>query len=226
MDDPRAGNGSRDQWGSNMRILQTTLLLCGIWIVAGCATVTTGSNDTVTIDTDPTGATCHVTRGDKQIGVVNPTPGSLEVPKSQHDLTVRCDREGYLTSQGMIESGFQAMTLGNAILGGFIGLAVDAASGAMTRYEDGVRVTMIPESFPTAAERDAFFDRVIAGVEDRYKVAVQQIEKNCGDASNCEQKLKEAEMQRDARLAELERQRGEAAIAGEPGKAGETTASG
>ena len=209
-----------------MRIHETISMLCGIWIVAGCATVTTGSNDTVTIDTDPSGAACHLTRGDKQIGVVNPTPGSLKVPKSQHDLTVRCDREGYLTSQGTIGSGLQAMTLGNLILGGVIGLAVDAASGAMTRYEDGVRVTMIPASFLTTAERDTFFDRVIADLKDRYKVAVQEIEKNCGDASNCEQKLKEAERQRDARLAELERQRGEAAIAGEPGKARETTASG
>jgi len=133
-----------------MFIRNITLLLSCLWLVAGCATITTGSNDTVTIDTEPSGAACILTRGVKQVGAVNPTPGSLEVPKSQDDLTVRCDRAGYLTSQGTIASGFQAMTLGNLILGGVVGLVVDAASGAMTRYEDGVKITMIPESFPTS----------------------------------------------------------------------------
>jgi len=198
-----------------MRLLKTIALLCGLALVAGCATITTGSNDLVTIDTDPSGATCKLTRGDKQIGAINPTPGSLEVPKSQHDLTVRCEREGYLTSEGTLESGFQAMTLGNALFGGLVGVVIDAASGAMTKYEDGVKITLIPDTFASIAERDAFFDQVIADLESRYAVAVEEINRGCADEAECESKLKKAEEKRDARLAELEAQRGQVAIAGE-----------
>jgi len=198
-----------------MRILRMMALLGGLAAVAGCATITTGSNDLVTIDTDPSGAVCKLTRGDKQIGVINPTPGSLEVPKSQHDLTVRCEHEGYLTTEGTIESDFQAMTLGNVIFGGLIGVAVDAASGAMTKYEDGVSITLIPAAFPTAAVRDAFFDQVIADLENNYDAAVEQIKRGCGDQADCESKLKKAEEKRDARLAELETQRGQVTITGE-----------
>ena len=204
-----------------MRILKMMALLGGLAVVAGCATITTGSDDLVTIDTDPSGAVCKLTRGDKQIGVINPTPGSLEVPKSQHDLTVRCEREGYLVTEGTIESGFQAMTLGNALFGGLIGIAIDAASGAMTKYEEGVKITLIPEAFPTVAERDAFFDQVIADLQTQYNVAVEQIKGNCGDEANCESKLKEITEKRDARLAELEVQRELVTITGEAAPEGD-----
>jgi hypothetical protein len=199
-----------------MRILKSILIVSGLAFLAGCATITTGSDDLVTVDTEPSGAVCKLTRGDKQIGAINPTPGSLEVPKSQHDLTVSCDREGYLTSEGTIESDFQAMTLGNAILGGLIGVAVDAASGAMTKYEDGVTITLVPEAFPTTAERDAFFDDVIARLQSDYDATVEKNKRGCADEAACEKKLKKAKEKHDARLAVLEVQRMQVAITGEP----------
>jgi hypothetical protein len=36
------------------------------------------------------------------------------------------------------------MTAGNVVFGGFIGLGVDAASGAMNTYDPGVEVIMTP----------------------------------------------------------------------------------
>ena len=36
------------------------------------------------------------------------------------------------------------MTAGNVLFGGFIGLGVDAASGAMNKYDPGVEVVMTP----------------------------------------------------------------------------------
>jgi hypothetical protein len=207
--------------GQGMRILKMLAMLGGLAVVAGCATITTGSTDLVTIDTDPPGAVCKLTRGDKQIGVINPTPDSLEVPKSQHDLTVRCEREGYLVTEGTIESGFQAMTLGNVLFGGVVGVIIDAASGAMTKYEDGAKITLIPEAFPTIAERDAFFDQVIADLQGRYDVAVAEIERGCADEAACESKLKKATKKLDARLAELEVQRGLVTITGEAAPEGD-----
>jgi hypothetical protein len=176
--------------------------------------VTTGSHDVVTIDTDPSGAICRLTQGAKMAGVVNPTPGSIEVSKSMKDLTVKCELEGYLETEGTIESDFQAMTLGNVILGGLVGVAVDAASGAMSKYEANVKVTMIPASFKTEAERDEFFDRTREELLAQHDRAVKEIEKHCGDPSNCEEKLKKAEKERDSKLAYLEIKRQEVTISG------------
>jgi hypothetical protein len=36
------------------------------------------------------------------------------------------------------------MTAGNVVFGGLIGLGVDAASGAMNKYEPGVDIAMTP----------------------------------------------------------------------------------
>jgi hypothetical protein len=36
------------------------------------------------------------------------------------------------------------MTAGNVIFGGIVGLGVDAASGAMNKYDSGVEVIMTP----------------------------------------------------------------------------------
>jgi len=45
----------------------------------------------------------------------------------------------------VIPSGTEAMTAGNIVFGGIIGLGVDAASGAMNKYPDIVTVAMVPD---------------------------------------------------------------------------------
>ena len=94
------------------------LLLAAAASVAGCATVATGTDDTVTVDTDPSGAVCRLSARGEPIAVVNPTPGSIGVPKSRADLNVACELDGHLVSEGVIASGVQAMTFGNVLLGG------------------------------------------------------------------------------------------------------------
>ena len=44
---------------------------------SGCATIVEGTDQTVTIMTDPTGATCRLERDGSTIGIVNATPGSV-----------------------------------------------------------------------------------------------------------------------------------------------------
>ena len=49
------------------------------------------------------------------------------------------------TGSLMVESGYDAMNMGNLLLGGIIGLGVDAATGAMWHYPSAV---IIPLSCP------------------------------------------------------------------------------
>jgi hypothetical protein len=180
--------------------------------LAGCATITTGSDDLVTIDTDPNGAICRLTADGIQVAVINPTPGSIEVPKSKNDLTVRCDRDGYLPAEGVIESKFQGMTFGNILFGGVIGVIIDASSGASNNYDDGVLITLIPEGFPTTEKRDNFFDKMETDFLAGYDVIVAKINEKCEAGDTCESQLKGAGEKRDTKLAEIAAMRAKATI--------------
>ena len=50
-------------------------------ILSGCATITKSSTQSVTINTRPSGAECHLNREGALIAVVNPTPGTISVEK-------------------------------------------------------------------------------------------------------------------------------------------------
>jgi len=128
-------------------------------LLGGCATLTTSTNQTVTLTTEPTGAACTFKREGQVIGIINPTPGSLNVSKSHSDIDVTCVKEGFLDAVGRVGSKFQAMTFGNILFGGIIGIAVDAVSGATAEYEANVSIRMTPTEFPSVEARDKFFDQ-------------------------------------------------------------------
>ena len=104
------------EYRSKLFVLLGASLLCG-----GCATLTTSSSQTVTVQTDPPGAICEFMRDRAVVGIVNPTPGTLLVSKSRLDMTIRCDKDGYLEATGAVGSRFQAMTFGNILFGGLVG---------------------------------------------------------------------------------------------------------
>lgn len=190
------------------RLHDLALPLAAIALAAcsGCATITKGTSQPVTVQTDPTAATCTLTRDGATVAVVNPTPGTVTVGKSHTDLAVRCTKDGFLDAVGTIGSKFQPMTFGNILFGGLVGIVVDAASGATAEYEPTVTIVLVPASFPTAAERDAFFDRR----RDEFRAEAQRVKeritKMCTEP-DCAKQLKEAEVQEAAGLARIEEQR-------------------
>ena len=175
--------------------------------VSGCATITKGASQPVTVDTRPPGATCSLSRGGQRFAVINPTPGSVSVEKSSSPVSVSCTRDGYLEAAGTLESRFQSMTFGNIIFGGLIGVAVDAASGAMHDYEPLVTITLIPAEFKSSAERDSFFETMKSDFVREANEAAERIVKQCTAQNNCADELKAAEAAREARLADIEKSR-------------------
>jgi hypothetical protein len=182
-------------------------------LFTGCATLTKGSSQTITVTTDPAGATCTISREGKTVAVINPTPGSIPVEKSSKDLSVVCDKAGYQPSAGAMASTFQAMTFGNILFGGLIGVAVDAGSGAMNEYPTLITLTLVPDTFNTGADRDAFFGSMKAAFEVEYKAALDRIKERCGNLAYCDEQVKSAEASRTAKLAEIEAKRLQAKIA-------------
>jgi hypothetical protein len=113
-------------------------------LLGGCATIVKGTTQTVAIDTPGVpGATCTIAtqNGPRMVG----TPGTVVLDKGSQALPIQCTKECYLMGSSMIPSGTEAMTAGNVLVGGVIGLGVDAATGAMNKYPDMVTVAMQPD---------------------------------------------------------------------------------
>lgn len=124
--------------------MSRVLIFLSLFLLSGCSTVTKGTHQTVSIMTPGAhGAECHLTS--RAIGnQVMTAPGNIAVPKSRKDIQVVCRKECFEDGVGTIQSTVAAMTAGNLLLGGGVGLVVDAASGAMNKYQPNLTIPMKP----------------------------------------------------------------------------------
>jgi hypothetical protein len=120
-------------------------------ILPGCASLSTGGNQSIAVKTEPPGATCDLHRDGDLIAHVERTPGAATVAKSGHDIAVNCALQGRMPGAAVIPANMAGATFGNVIFGGFLGYGIDLASGAASEYPRGVRIWMDPE---TATLRD------------------------------------------------------------------------
>ncbi|MCM8662607.1 hypothetical protein [Accumulibacter sp.] len=180
-------------------------------MLAGCATITTGSSQNVTLITEPGGAACVFSRGGEIMGMINPTPGTLMLSKGHGDIRVRCTKEGFLDSSGVVGAKFQKMTFGNILFGGIIGIVVDAASGATGEYEPQITITLVPAQFGSVEERDAFFDRMRKEFASEAEEVRARIRRLCSGA-DCDRQLALAAEQEKKGDARIETQRQQARI--------------
>jgi hypothetical protein len=194
---------------SMLRNLGLTCLVS--MFASACATITTGSSQTVNVMTEPEGAACIFRREDAVIGVVNPTPGSLSVTKSHAAIEVDCRKEGFLDAIGAVGRQFQPMTFGNIIFGGLIGVIVDAASGATAQYDATVSIRLTPAEFADTQARDNFFDLQRETLVTQSRLVKERIAGSC-QAADCDAQLRLAEEQELRGLTRIEAMRKNARI--------------
>ncbi|MCX7631531.1 MAG: hypothetical protein N2038_14985 [Geminicoccaceae bacterium] len=126
-------------------------------LLAGCATVVSGTSQTVFVETPGVeGASCRLTDSNQGSWYLPRTPGAVTVQKGAGPMNVVCEKQGYETTVVTVEEQLAPATLGNIILGGGIGLFVDAASGAAERYPDKIVVWMKPLSFASPEQEAAW----------------------------------------------------------------------
>jgi hypothetical protein len=199
-----------------IRCLRLAAALGILFMASGCASIVEGTDQTVTVQTDPSGATCELKRDGANIAVVNPTPGSIVIGKSKDDVSVICDKDGYQRTASSLRSEFQGMTFGNILFGGLIGVAVDAGSGAMNEYPSQVTLILPPEEFPSATARKKYFDRREREIQEQTQEAIARVRSECGDPDEkpkCATAIEKIRENRDKKLGELEAKRAEATIA-------------
>ena len=111
-----------------MRALVASFSIAGL-ALTGCATITNGTNDVLVVDSAPQGAQVTLSNGMS----CTSTPCSFTVPR-RSDLEVTVSKQGCTTRRANVThrtaSAGAAGVAGNVLVGGIVGLGVDAATGA------------------------------------------------------------------------------------------------
>jgi hypothetical protein len=134
--------------GNHMRIL--ALLAAGVCL-SGCATITRGTTQDFSVTSTPPGAAVKTSTGFECAA----TPCTFKMPR-KNPFTVEIKLEGYQTETVNVESkvagsGAAGMA-GNVLVGGLIGIGVDATSGATKDLvPNPVTVTLTPNGQPRPA---------------------------------------------------------------------------
>lgn len=121
----------------------------------GCASVTRGTTENISISSTPAGATAEISGLDEPTTCLTPC---VVVAKRNAEITVSVNKEGYepqvipLTKE--IAPTGAAGFAGNLLLGGVVGMGVDAVTGAPVDHKPNpVIVTLQPVAPPRAAKQ-------------------------------------------------------------------------
>jgi PEGA domain len=126
-----------------MKLFLALSLMIGISSIYGCATVTRGTTDVLVIESEPPGAEVEIQPANHHCK----TPCSVKL-KRRLEQVVSIRREDFDPVEvrvipQVVGAGAAGMA-GNVILGGLIGAAVDAGSGAMKDLKPNpIKVTMV-----------------------------------------------------------------------------------
>lgn len=139
--------------GEGMR----TIIVIALGIVcASCATVIRGTADQIGFNSTPSGAEVHTSNG---LGCV--TPCTLAIKKTD-EFVATFEKPGFIPQQVPVTrevvGGGVAATAGNIIVGGVVGLGVDAVTGAGFEHTpnpvsvvlEPVRPAQAPSSIPAS----------------------------------------------------------------------------
>lgn len=120
-----------------MKILTIGSLAILVALSCGCATITSGTSQTIAVETEKSnvpvaGASCRIVTSKGVWNLV--TPATFEISKSSDDAKISCEIAGEPKGEAIAKSGFKSNTVGNVLIGGIIGIGIDAMSGAMWAY--------------------------------------------------------------------------------------------
>ena len=106
--------------------------LLGALCLSGCATITRGTTEEFTVQSNPSGANVRLDTG--QTGI---TPATFTVPRKR-DIIVTVSKPGYesyteTVTTKIVGRGASGVA-GNVLVGGIIGIGVDAISGAALNH--------------------------------------------------------------------------------------------
>lgn len=111
-----------------MRLFSITTILAAA-MLGGCASIINGSTQEIAFTSQPSQATITIDGVER-----GTTPVSVELARGERH-TVVMSLEGYETEEIALEQRVNGWVWGNILVGGLIGLVVDASTGAMYRID-------------------------------------------------------------------------------------------
>lgn len=123
------------------------LLVILLILLSSCATLITGTRDTVSLSTVPEGAKVILKSVDGLYREEKITPAIFTIP-SDNTYIVTIEMEGYKTKEIILEKKVSGWVIGNIFLGGIIGLAVDFISGGAYTHDKAISVELEKEKLP------------------------------------------------------------------------------
>lgn len=126
---------------ANNNFLMTLTFVLSVSMFSGCASIITGTDQTVTFNSEPDGATVTVSGL-----VIGKTPVTVPISKGKNQ-SLTFEKEGYKTYTTQLSTSFNGWFWGNIIFGGLLGSTTDGVSGAIHEFSpDQYFVTLTPET--------------------------------------------------------------------------------
>lgn len=123
-----------------IRMIRTTCSMAALSLF-GCATIVEGTSQEILVDSRPTGAQCRLESEGDTLAVVERTPQSVTLEKGNRNILVEC-ASGQARGFRWLVPEFNDAVFGNFVLGGIIGMSIDADSGAAYSWPESVLVEL------------------------------------------------------------------------------------
>ena len=170
-----------------MNITKFATVVAAAFLLSACASITRGTHEVLEIETDPSGADVALSNGESCV-----TPCGLKL-KRKNGLHVSITKDGYKTIEAdvhtQIAGGGAAGMAGNVLLGGIIGVGIDASNGSLNEFAPNpLKVTLEPlgeeatATAPIIAAGESFHFKTFA--ENGTKVPLDKKERKTYLAAN------------------------------------------
>lgn len=129
----------------NKLIKAIVIMAASAWLLTSCATLFTKSKQEVTFKGVP-GTTLVDKDKNRKVAEIAPNGfATTKLKKQLKSMTLEAKKEGYKTEDFQLGTKIQGAFWANIILGGIPGMAIDAATGKMKKFEtDLLDVTLSP----------------------------------------------------------------------------------
>lgn len=135
------------------------VIILSMSFLSGCASIVSKSNWPVSIQTNPTGANCLISKESEAPLHTGTTPISLNLDSSAGffqpaKYKIKCTKEGYQNGSSEFSANLNGWYIGNILVGGLIGwLIVDPATGAMWKLDETVIINLAEDKSISAIDR-------------------------------------------------------------------------
>ncbi len=121
-------------------------------LLAGCATIVDGTQQSISLDSNVDGALCGISQNGKEIVAPTAVPTAHLLPRVFGNLIVTCEAPGYETAVVALMAGKNAKTVvlnAPAILTGAL---FDTALGGIDEYQDRAYIHLNRQKIAAATE--------------------------------------------------------------------------